>query len=90
MSRGHGDTRDVISDAELANAFKGTNFGVTELVDLRELLHVAVLKKSVDYHCGWTITQIMRRLRLIGRTGVLERGKELLRKAYDAEMRGGA
>lgn len=70
-------SEEVVSAQELAEAFRNTNFGG---VDHRELLHASVLKKAVGYHCGYTITCIMRELRLIGAQGVvLERGKELLR-----------
>ena len=84
----HGDSTDVIPEAELAAAFENTNFGTD---DLRRLLHTAVLKKAARYHCGHTITCIMRDPRLIGKNGeLLKRGIELLRAAYGPQMRGGA
>jgi len=70
-------SEEVVTPKELDAAFNGTNFGG---VDHRELLHASVLKKACGYHCGHTITCIMRELRLIGAHGVvLKRGKELLR-----------
>ena len=68
---------DVVSEQELGDAFKNTNFGVT---DHRVFLHSSVLKKALGYHCGHTITVIMQELRLIGKNGdVLKRGQVLLR-----------
>lgn len=55
-----------VSDEELHAAFKNTNFGVK---DHRSLLNTSVLKKLVGYHCGHTITCIMQKLGLIGKTG---------------------
>lgn len=86
--RTYGDTSKVIGPAELEQAFKGTNFGTD---DFRSLLNVAILKKAAHYHCGHTITVIMQNMRLIGKNGRLrKRGIELLRAAYDSDMRGGA
>lgn len=70
----------VLSDEEIEKAFKGTNFGHT---NYRELLNASVLKKLLDYHCGWTITCIMKELGLIGKTEkVTKKGKLLVREAY--------
>lgn len=57
------DSSEIVSEAELQMVFSGTNFGTTEH---RHLLHQAVLKKACGYHCGHTITTIMRALGLIG------------------------
>lgn len=74
------DTSGIVSDDELDNAFSGTNFG-TE--DHRGLLHQAVLKKSLNYHCGHTITEIMRELGLIRKSGEpTSKGIDMLRVAY--------
>lgn len=74
----------TVSDAELKEAFRGTNFGVA---DHRELLNVSVLKKLVGYHCGWTITCIMKELKLVGKTEeVTKKGKLLVREAYHELM----
>lgn len=71
----------TITDEEITAAFAGTNFGRT---DYRELLQASVLKRAMDYHCGWTITQIMIRMKLIGKTShrPTKRGRKLLREAY--------
>lgn len=70
----------VVSDEEIEKAFKGTNFGHT---NYRELLNRSVLKKLLDYHCGWTITCIMKELGLIGKTEkVTKKGQLLVREAY--------
>lgn len=81
------DTSQVVSDEELAKAFAGTDFGGT---DHRNELHVAVLKKASGYHCGHTITTIMRELRLIGASGLpTKKGRKLISLAYHALMVGG-
>lgn len=75
-----GDTSSVISDNDITHAFATTNFGHT---NYRELLCASVLKSSVGYHCGNTITVIMRDLKLICVTGApSKRGQLLLRAAY--------
>lgn len=74
----------VVTDAEIETAFDGTNFGHT---NHREILNSSVLKKLVGYHCGHTITEIMRKLGLIGKTGKpTKRGVMLVREAYDHLM----
>ena len=81
------DTRPVVSDDELAKAFAGTNFGGA---DHRQELHVAALKKASGYHCGHTITTIMRELRLIDVSGLpTKKGRKLISLAYHALMVGG-
>jgi len=75
----------VISDEEIEQAFKGTNFGHT---NYRDLLSASVLKKAAGYHCGWTITTIMKELKLIGKNETItKRGKLLLRESYGELMR---
>lgn len=82
------DSSKVISEKELERAFAGTNFGTT---DHREILHTAMLKKACGYHCGHTITEIMKELRLIGHKGaLLKRGIEFLRASYHKQMLDGA
>lgn len=77
----------IISDEELEQAFKNTNFGTD---NYRALLNTSVLKKLVGYHCGWTITCIMKDLKLIGKTEkVTKKGILLVREAYDDLMRQG-
>lgn len=81
------DTRPVVSDDELAKAFAGTDFGGA---DHRQELHVAVLKKACGYHCGHTITTIMRELGLIGASNLpTKKGRKLISLAYHALMVGG-
>ena len=50
-----------ITDDEIAAAFDGTNFGGA---NHRRLLEQGVLKRLTGYHCGHTLTMIMRRLGL--------------------------
>ena len=81
------DSSPVVSDEDIARAFAGTNFGTNKH---RELLHVGVLKKACQYHCGHTITTIMHNLGLIRTTGALtKKGVEMLRIAYHKQMIGG-
>lgn len=82
------DSSKVISEKELERAFASTNFGTT---GHREILHTAMLKKACGYHCGHTITEIMKELRLIGHKGaLLKRGIEFLRASYHKQMLDGA
>lgn len=74
----------IVTDEEIQKAFQNTNFGTTEY---RKLLEVSVLKKLVEYHCGWTITCIMRDLKLIGKSGkVTKKGILFVREAYNGLM----
>jgi|JI10StandDraft_1071094.scaffolds.fasta_scaffold729987_1 hypothetical protein len=50
-----------ITDTEIAAAFEGTNFGGA---NHRRLLEQGVLKRLTGYHCGHTLTMIMRDLGL--------------------------
>lgn len=53
-----------VSDAEIAAAFRSTNFGHT---NHQALLSTSVLKRLLGYHCGHIITTIMKELKLIGK-----------------------
>ena len=55
----------VVTDEEITSAFEGTNFGSS---DHRERLGASVVKRLVEYHCGHTITMIMRDMGLTGKT----------------------
>jgi len=78
-------TERIVTDAEIATAFDGTNFGHTRH---RELLQASVLKRLVGYHCGHTITEIMRRMGLIGKTNKpTKRGIAMVREAYSDIMK---
>ena len=76
---------ETVSDDELEAAFEGTNFGTR---DHRQLLEISVLKKAVGYHCGHTITTIMRDLRLIGKDSKVLRRGQMLREAFHDLMIG--
>jgi len=71
----------IIPNEELMAAFTGTNFGHTQY---RELLNASVFKKLVGYHCGHTITQIMKELGLIGlkTEKPTKKGLALIREVY--------
>lgn len=74
----------IVTDKQIQYAFLNTNFGRS---DHRKLLEASVLKKLVDYPCGYTITVIMQELQLIGKTGkVTVKGKQFIRHAYHTEM----
>ena len=78
------DSSEIVSEAELQMAFAGANFGTSEH---RHLLHQAVLKKACGYHCGHTITTIMRELRLIGVAGLpTKKGRRLIGIAFYEQM----
>lgn len=57
-----------LTDEDIAEAFEGTNFGRT---DYKHLLALSVLKKSLGYHCGHTITTIMVKSGLTKESGKL-------------------
>lgn len=64
-----------VTDDEIAEAFKGTNFGVEESEHPR-VLAMSVMKKALGYHCGWTVTSIMERMELItDRGAITDRGR---------------
>lgn len=70
----------IISDNEIEEVFAGTNFGCK---NYREILNSSLLKKLCRYHCGHTITTIMQKLGLIGKTGKpTKKGIDQLREAY--------
>lgn len=77
----------IVTDEEITKAFEGTNFGRT---DFRQLLNTSVLNKLVGYHCGHTITEIMKELGLIGKTEKpTKKGILLVREAFATQMLGG-
>lgn len=69
-----------ITDAEIYVAFENTNFGGA---DHRKLLEQGVLKSLTGYHCGHTLTMIMRKLGLTTQKGnVTKKGKEFCMSAF--------
>lgn len=75
----------VVTDQDIEIAFLGTDFGHDAH---RSVLRASVLKKSLGYHCGYTITMIMQKMKLINEKGkLLKRGKEFLREELDFLMR---
>ena len=74
----------IITDEDIKKVFTGTNFGHE---NYRELLNASVLKKLVGYHCGHTITVIMKELGLIGKTEKpTKKGILLVREAFSKNM----
>ena len=69
-----------ITDDDIAAAFDGTNFGGA---DHRKLLEQGVLKRLTGYHCGHTLTVIMRRLGLTTeKDNVTKKGKTFAMGAF--------
>lgn len=74
-----------ISDDEIATAFAGYNFGTA---DHRQLLAASVFKTMVGYHCGHSITTIMTKMWLIGRTGKpTKKGREFVASSFSNLMK---
>lgn len=77
-----------ISDKEIEEAFKNTNFGTT---DFRRILEIGVFKRLVGYQCGNTLTVIMCQLGLTTRTdNVSVKGQQFCMSAYHEILRGDA
>ncbi len=78
-------TNSHVTDEEIAEAFLHTNFGHTKY---RELLAASVLKRLVGYHCGYTITVIMQKMKLTGCSDVpTKRGRLFVRESFGYLMR---
>ena len=74
-----------VTDAEIDKVFQNTSFGihVNTTDEKRKYLAEAVLKTAMDYHSGFTITQIMKELGLILKSGSLsKKGRVFLRILY--------
>ena len=78
----------IVTDTEIAEAFKGTDFGKSN-ANPRRLLALSVLKKALKYHCGHTITEIMVTMGLTTRSGaVTERGRHFCYVELDCKSSG--
>jgi len=73
-------TLGPLTENEIKTAFEGANFG--EVRSLKKLLEQGVLKKLCGYSCGHTLTCIMGELSLIGKKGILQRGRKLIFEAF--------
>lgn len=79
-------TVERVTEADIAKAFEGTNFGRT---DYKQLLALSVLKTALRYHCGHTITHIMYRMGLTTQKGrVTEKGRLFCYETLDAGRSG--
>ncbi len=54
-----------LTDEEIDKAFHNTNFG--PCINRRKYIAYSLLKVASGWHCGSTITQIMKELKLIGK-----------------------
>lgn len=76
-----------ITDANIAEAFEGTNFGGA---NHRKLLEQGVLKRLTGYHCGHTLTMILRRLGLTtANDTVTKKGKRFAIEAFYSQEHSG-
>ena len=76
-----------VTDAEIAAAFAGSNFGCA---DHRKLLEQGVLKRLTGYHCGHTLTMIMRRLGLTtDKDNATKKGKRFCMDAFYEQKNSG-
>lgn len=82
-----GGSEPIISDAEIVEAFKNTRFGSD---DHRKILIEGVRKTAINYHNGFTLTQIIRKLGLgkqhgndAGANDLTEKGLNFLIQAND-------
>lgn len=57
--------KKIVPDAEVEDAFAGTNFGINTMEARRKLLAHGVLSRAAGYHTGHTLTGVMCRLGLI-------------------------
>ncbi|ACV50184.1 hypothetical protein [Delftia phage PhiW-14] len=89
MKKNPTTTHDVVSDAELVEAFKGTNFGTDDVVFFREMLQASVLQQACGCSCGHTITGVMVELKLIGPNFHMptKKGQRLMRLAFHKQLK---
>lgn len=72
---------DIVTDKQIEEAFKGTNFGARTP---RELIRNGVLKCACGYYTGHTIGVILNELGLITEKGnPTRKGKEYLYHAFE-------
>lgn len=78
-------SKPEIADAEIESAWGNANFGKPLTVEQkREFIRCAVMKKAMDYHCGHTITQIMKELGLINKDELpSKKGRTFLQGLYE-------
>jgi hypothetical protein len=75
-----------ITDDEILNAWGNANFGgnIKTPEQKRLYLRCAVMKAAMGYHNGFTITQIMKELKLLNKAELPNvKGRYLLRGLYD-------
>lgn len=74
-----------ITDAEIESAWGNANFGKQlSTFHKRDFIRCAVMKKAMDYHCGYTITQIMNTLGLLNKNELpSKKGRIFLRGLYE-------
>lgn len=79
-------SQKVLTDEEIARAFKGANFGIRSP---RSLLENGVLKVNAGYRTGHTLARIMRELGLLGKSKILKKGNLFLYHAMHDDKNSG-
>ena len=76
--------RNEITNEQIENAWGNANFGnPMDIMQKRNYLLCAVMKKAMGYHCGFTITQIMKELELLKKDELPNaKGRVFLRELY--------
>ncbi|MDP3819669.1 MAG: hypothetical protein Q8Q57_11810 [Methylotenera sp.] len=78
--------KNEITDDEIITAFANSNFGerIQSAEQKRLYLRCAVMKAAMGYGSGFTITKIMKELKLLNKTGLPNsKGRYLLCGLYD-------
>ncbi len=75
------ELQDLVSNQEIENAFKGTNFG-SEL-SRRQIIANGVLKYASGYHSGSTLQAILKELGLLTiKLSLTKKGKAYLWSSF--------
>lgn len=74
-----------ITDEEVIKAWGNANFGIPLNPEQKKnFIRNAVMKKAMGYHCGHTITQIMKELGLINKSELpSKKGRTFLQGLHD-------
>lgn len=87
IGRGGDVMKTNVTDEDIEIAFRNTDFGGA---NHRSLLEQGVLKKTVGYHSGWTLTQIMIKIGLTTEKGnITKKGRDFMFEAFYKEKHSG-